>query len=89
MNCALYGFVTPHIIPPLQLYSDFQELVDSVVANTTNVCCFNATNITVVSRSFQTNEDPVPYIKDVFVSLTVSTSVHTELKTHGGSVVRI
>ena len=59
----------------LQLFSDFKKLVETVVANTTNVCCFNATNITAVSRSFQTNNDPVPYIEDMFVSLSMSSYV--------------
>ena len=59
----------------LQLYSDFKKLVETVAANTTNVCCFNTSNITVVSRSFPTDKDPVPYIEDVFVSLSMSSYV--------------
>ena len=61
-------------IVSLQLYSDFQKLVEMVDANTTKVCCFNATNITVVSSSFQTNQDPVPHIKDLFVRLSIAMS---------------
>ena len=43
-----------------------------VAAYTMKVCCFNTTNITVVSHSFQTNNDPVPYIRDVIVSFSMS-----------------
>ena len=57
--------------PHQQLYSDFVELVDRLVANETDVCCFNTTDITVLNRQFQGNSDPIPAVEDVLVSLLV------------------
>ena len=63
-----------HVHFPLhQLYLDFQALLDSLASNTTDVCCFNVTNITALARRFKTNEDPIPVISDLLVSNQYST----------------
>ena len=50
-----------------------KNLVDSLSSNSTNgPCCFQSRNITVVNRPFETNTDPIPAIKDIFVSLCIS-----------------
>ena len=44
--------------------------MDSLSSNSTNgACCFQSRNITVENRLFETNTDPFPAIKDIFVSL--------------------
>ena len=61
-------YVCTHTL--LQLFSDVKNLVDSLSSNSTNgPCCFQSRNITVVNRPFETNKDPIPTIKDIFVSL--------------------
>jgi len=52
----------------VQLFSDFEALLENLKANTTDTCCFSNTNITVVNRVFSTNEDPTPAIRDILVS---------------------
>ena len=66
---------------------DFQALLDSLASNTTEVCCFNVTNITVITRRFQTTRDPIPVINDLIVSYTIPSHLSDNFFT--GQVVPI
>lgn len=53
-----------------QLFTDVRNLVESLGSNSTRApCCFQARNITVINRPFETDMNPLPAIEDIFVSL--------------------
>ena len=80
LNCTRLGILPQNIVilnsvyvcmhTLLQLFFDVKNLVDSLSSNSTNgPCCFQSRNITVVNQPFETNANPIPAIKDIFVSL--------------------
>ena len=70
-HCSLHNF---HFLC-MQLYSDVAELAGRLAADTTDTCCFNTTDFTIVYRAFQTNSNPIPALEDVFVSENLSVVV--------------
>ena len=54
----------------LKVYVNFKKLTESWVANESRICCFDNGNITITQALFESNADPLPAVREIFVSFS-------------------